>query len=295
MAPNTISTRIMVISDTHEHSFDGNALPDADVLIHTGDLTNFGELNSLRECIRMLGTIDAKLKLVIAGNHDISLDKIRRVDNMTDNEYSKYHEEAIEIMTGSLAKEAGIVYLLEGTYTFNLDNGAKLQVYASPYTPGSGGWAFPYQPAEDRFNDSKQVAPNCTSIATNPIPAGVDIVMTHGPPHSILDQVDHQNLGCPSLLRAVGRVRPLMHCFGHIHEGHGANIVTWRPDGSVKDPTSATPLETEQVNEFPYTNEWTVRRGEQTLMVNAAIMMNTAKGMKPNYKPFIVALDLPRQ
>ncbi|KAG4429483.1 hypothetical protein IFR05_015034 [Cadophora sp. M221] len=295
MAPSTVSTRVMVISDTHEHSFDGSTLPDVDVLLHTGDMTNFGELDSLRECIRMMGTVNAKLKLVIAGNHDISLDKTRRVENMTDDDYSRYHEAAVEIMTGTAAKEAGIDYLEEGTCTFNLDNGAKFQVYASPHTPGSGGWAFPYQPLEDRFNDAKQAARNRTSIAKNPIPAGVDIVMTHGPPHSILDQVDGQNLGCPNLLRAVGRVRPLMHCFGHIHEGHGANIVTWKPDGSVKDPSSAAPLETEQINEFPHANEWTIKPRQQTLMVNAAIMMNTAKGMRPNYKPFIVALNLPRQ
>jgi hypothetical protein len=93
--------------------------------------------------------------------------------------------------------------------------------------------------------------------------------MTHGPPYSILDH----NLGCPNLLRAVGRVRPLMHCFGHIHEGHGAHIVTWNTDGSAKDPLSATPLETEQINDYPYTNKWPVKPGKQTLMVNAAIMM----------------------
>ncbi|KAK0101333.1 hypothetical protein ONS95_006509 [Cadophora gregata] len=292
MSLNTIPTRVMVISDTHEHSFDGNTLPDVDVLIHTGDLTNFGELDSLRECVRMMGTINAKLKLVIAGNHDISLDQTRRVENMTDEEYAEYHAAAVEIMTGPAAKRAGIVYLEEGTYKFDIENGARMQVYASPYSPGSGGWAFPYNPREDRFNEHP--AQNRTSSATAPIPTGVDVIMTHGPPFSILDQVDNQNLGCHNLLRAVGRVRPLLHCFGHIHEGHGANIVTWKPDGSVKDPSSATPLETEQINDFPYANKWAIMRGQQTLMVNAAIMMNTAKGMKPNYKPFIVELELPR-
>jgi hypothetical protein len=84
-----------------------------------------------------------------------------------------------------------------------------------------------------------------------------------------------------------------MHCFGHIHEGHGANLVTWTSDGSVKNPSSATPLETEQINEYPYTNKWPIKSGQQTLMINAAIMMNTSRGMKPNYKPFVVALDLP--
>jgi Icc-related predicted phosphoesterase len=294
MAPNTVSTRVMVISDTHEHSFDGATMPVVDVIIHTGDLTNFGELDALKESVKMMGTIEAELKLVIAGNHDISLDNICRVENMSEEEYSKYHEDALEIMTGSLAKEAGVTYLVEGIYSFSLKNGAKFTVYASPYTPGSDSWAFSYKPIEDRFNNTSQTAPNRTSIATHSVPSGVDIVMTHGPPHSILDQVDGQNLGCLNLLRAVSRVKPIMHCFGHIHEGHGANIVTWKPDGSVKDPSSATPLETEQVNEYPYTNEWPIKSGKQTLMVNAAIMMNAAKGMLPNYKPFIVALDLPR-
>jgi predicted MPP superfamily phosphohydrolase len=188
MAPGTISTRVMVISDTHEHSLDGTTMPQVDILLHTGDLTNFGEVESLRESVKMLGTIEAELKLVIAGNHDIFLDATPRVENMSDEEYAKYHEAALEIMTGPSAKEAGITYLQEGTYTFTLSNGATFRVYASPYTAGSGGWAFPYESLEDRFNDAKQT--NRTSIATNPILSGVDIVMTHGPPHSILDQVD---------------------------------------------------------------------------------------------------------
>ncbi|TGO08136.1 hypothetical protein BTUL_0224g00090 [Botrytis tulipae] len=286
-----IPTRVMVISDTHEHRLDGANMPEVDILLHTGDLTNFGELEALKESVKMMGTIEAELKLVIAGNHDISLDAQNRVENMSDEEYSEYHHSALEIMTGQLAKDAGVVYLKEGTHTFSLKNGAKFTVYASPYTCGSMG--FQYQINEDRFNDANQVAPGQISIATNPIPEGVDIVMTHGPPHTILDQVDGSYKGCRNLLRAVSRVRPLMHCFGHIHEGNGANLVTWKPDGSVKDPSSATPMETEQVNEYPYTNEWPIQSGIQTLMVNAAIMMNTAKGMRPNYKPFVVSLNLP--
>jgi Icc-related predicted phosphoesterase len=295
MALNTIPTRVMVISDTHEHSFDRTTMPQVDVLLHSGDLTNFGELDSLRESVKIMGTIEAELKLVIAGNHDISLDKSCRVENMSEEEYLKYHEAALEIMTGPLAKEAGATYLEEGAYTFTLSNSAKFTVYASPYTPGSGGWAFHTNLSTDRFNNTNQATLNRTSLIANPIPSSVDIVMTHGPPYSILDQVDNQNLGCSNLLRAVSRARPLMHCFGHIHEGHGANIVTWMPDGSVKDPSSATPLETEQINQYPYANEWSIKSGMQTLMVNAAIMMNTAKGMQPNYKPFIVALGLPRR
>ncbi|TGO21576.1 hypothetical protein BPAE_0212g00180 [Botrytis paeoniae] len=174
----------MVISDTHEHCLNGANMPEVDVL-HTGDLTNFGELEALKESVKMMGTIEAKFKLVIARNHDISLDAQNRVENMSDDEYSKCHYSALEIMTGQLAEDAGVVYLKEGTHTFSLKNGAKLTVYASPYTRGSMG--FQYQINEDRFNDATQVAPGQISIATNHIPEGVDIVMTHGPPHTILD------------------------------------------------------------------------------------------------------------
>lgn len=37
--------------------------------------------------------------------------------------------------------------------------------------------------------------------------------------------------GCPQLLRALDRVRPRLHCFGHIHEAWGAERVRWK-DGS---------------------------------------------------------------
>jgi hypothetical protein len=112
----------------------------------------------------MLGTIKAELKLVIAGNHDISLDATPRVESMSDEEYAKYNEAALEIMTGLSAKETGITYLQEGTYSFTLSNGATFRVYASPYTVESGGWAFSYKPLEDRFNDAKQTEPRLRQI-----------------------------------------------------------------------------------------------------------------------------------
>jgi predicted phosphodiesterase len=143
----------MVISDTHEHCFDGTTMPQVDILLHTGDLTNFGELESLRKSVEMIGTIEAELKLVIAGNHDISLDATPRVENMSDEEYAEYHKAALEIMTGSSAREAGITYLQEGVYTFELSHGATFKVYA-PRTPRDQ--AFPYERLQDRFNDARQ-------------------------------------------------------------------------------------------------------------------------------------------
>lgn len=73
----------MVISDTHNYEFGKKShtgvpfqhpLPKCDVLLHCGDLTMNGELEKLEGVIKMLGSIDAELKLVIAGNHDRTLD-----------------------------------------------------------------------------------------------------------------------------------------------------------------------------------------------------------------------------
>ena len=54
------------------------------------------------------------------------------------------------------------------------------------------------------------------------IPANTDIQITHGPPYGILDKNRVGfSAGCPSLKRAVKRIQPKLHVFGHIHEDSG--------------------------------------------------------------------------
>ena len=58
------------------------------------------------------------------------------------------------------------------------------------------------------------------------IPDDTDVLVTHGPPFAILDEVGRpggasEHVGCPSLARRIAEVRPALHLFGHIHEGHG--------------------------------------------------------------------------
>ena len=59
------------------------------------------------------------------------------------------------------------------------------------------------------------------------IPEDTDVLITHGPPHGILDLVpsdmsgNYEHAGCEELLLAVKRVKPKLHVFGHIHEGYG--------------------------------------------------------------------------
>jgi hypothetical protein len=92
----------------------------------------------------MIGTIQAELELGIAGNHDVTLDPIPRVENISAEGWTKYHKDAVEIVTRQLAKESGVTYLEEGSRTFTLSNRAKFKVYTSQFTlrDGSSSWLF---------------------------------------------------------------------------------------------------------------------------------------------------------
>jgi len=78
--PRTCKTRFLIISDTHnqelfpptdkKHAF-RDPLPECDVLLHCGDLTMTGEFAEYESQIRLMSSIKAQLKLVIAGNHDL--------------------------------------------------------------------------------------------------------------------------------------------------------------------------------------------------------------------------------
>ncbi|KAF2190592.1 hypothetical protein K469DRAFT_811524, partial [Zopfia rhizophila CBS 207.26] len=88
--------------------------------------------------------------------------------------------------------------------------------------------ALPYFRDEDRYNPPDQVLPSARSIVENPIPdfPAIDVMMTHGPPLGRLDKTYRgEPVGCEHLLRAARRCKPRLHCFGHIHEGWGAERV----------------------------------------------------------------------
>ena len=211
------------------------------------------------------------------------------------------------------------------------------KVYASPYTPEFWDWAFAYGPREDRFSEQDETLEWVTSFAENPIPTrrtdggvggregsssdddDVDIVITHGPPYKRLDPTASvPAVGCPLLLRAVMRSRPKVCCFGHIHEGWGAERLRWA-DGAGEVATKECSLEewkekvweegVGKVERIEVDLEDARERravyvdvseeeggrglkdGEETLFVNAAVM---DVDYRPVNAPWVVDLDLPR-
>ncbi|KAJ5751637.1 hypothetical protein N7520_008554 [Penicillium odoratum] len=209
--PANIKTRFLIVSDTHGL----DSLPDpvssqyVDVAIHCGDLTAESNIDEYQASIRLLQAVNAPLKLVIAGNHDFTLDI---------PVYGCYGD-----ARRMLEDAAGITFLDEGTYSFRLQNGAFLKVYASPYTPTLGEWGFQYHP--DRGHDF--------SIHN------VDVAMTHGPPKGVMDYT-YAVIDKLSTLNTVKSFSATSHCFGdknQLQPGSQTLFVNASIEGAGEFPT----------------------------------------------------------
>jgi len=90
-----------------------------------------------------------------------------------------------------------------------------LLIYGSPWQPWFHDWAFNFKTGAAGQLQAKDTWAR--------IPVDVDVLVTHGPPHGILDRtMDRSHVGCGELLDVVKRVKPKIHAFGHIHCARGA-------------------------------------------------------------------------
>lgn len=194
--------RIVALADTHlAHeprdarpgsiggSLSRSSIPDGDVLVHAGDLLQYGTLDELGRAARFFGALPHRTKVFVAGNHEVCLER--------------RPAEARALLEGE-----GIVYLEDETRDLG-----GLVFHGSPWTPKLRIWAFG--------------AARGAEIASKwaRIPDRVDVLVTHVPPHGYGDRVSwgplSRHVGCPDLLARVRRVKPRLHLFGHIHQAPG--------------------------------------------------------------------------
>ncbi|KAJ3457601.1 hypothetical protein MRS44_014742 [Fusarium solani] len=213
-------TRIVCISDTHNCTV---KLPKGDVLIHAGDLTNQGSYSELSKTIAWLEKADFEVKIVIAGNHDITLDSDFYAEHgmYFHNNNPQSSEECLGLFASS-----SITYLHHESATIRLRSPTgphtEFKVFGSPYSPRHGLWAFYYDAPKNHNNWS-----DLTSL-WELIPLDTDVVVTHTPPRTHCDETDERRAtGCEALRQALWRVRPQLAVCGHIHSGRGAERVTW--------------------------------------------------------------------
>lgn len=177
--------RIVCVSDTHTHHR-RFSVPKGDVLIHAGDLTSVGRIEQASACLQWLSEQPHKHKIVIAGNHD----------------WCFLREKAAMV---SACHDLGLTYLEDSGISAD-----GLKIWGSPYTPQFAGWAF----MQSRGADMRR--------HWDLIPANLDVLITHGPPHGILDRTQSgEHAGCEELKLVIEKQKPRLHVFGHIHEALG--------------------------------------------------------------------------
>jgi Icc-related predicted phosphoesterase len=170
----------------------GPKLEGGDILIMSGDISFVGNAIDFAEFDFWLGKIKHQYKAIIVtpGNHDLGSQR-----------------------NPSLFKSliTNATYLVNEPATI-----LGLKFWVSPMTPTFMNWAW----MADRGASIKRY--------WDMIPEGTDVIVTHGPPFGILDACPDMddstklvNVGCEELLKAVQRIKPRLHIFGHIHEGHG--------------------------------------------------------------------------
>lgn len=76
--------RILHLSDTHSKHDLLKDLPEADIIIHSGDISFAGSESELMDFIEWFGALPYKYKIFIAGNHDNCLFGAN-VDGLPDN------------------------------------------------------------------------------------------------------------------------------------------------------------------------------------------------------------------
>ncbi|KAK4138530.1 Metallo-dependent phosphatase [Trichocladium antarcticum] len=225
----TRRTRIVCISDTHNSTV---KLPKGDVLLHAGDLTNQGSYSELSRAVQWLEKADFEAKIVIAGNHDITLDCdfYSRYGPSFHNQDPQDHAKCLSLLTSSRT----ITYLQHNSATIRLTDpdgpGTEFTVFGSPYSPEYGLWAFTYRhpnyaPAASGPHNEAITSLSAAELWAT-VPEDIDVLVTHTPASTHCDN----SMGCEDLRRTLARVRPRLHVCGHVHRGRSAERVRWDTD-----------------------------------------------------------------
>jgi Icc-related predicted phosphoesterase len=187
--------KIVFISDTHGlHGSMTHPIPDGDVLVHCGDVSNVGRHDQILDFLAWFASFPHKHKVFIAGNHDFGLEvKHAQVEDALAN-------------------------LPEGVHYLQ-DSGVEIEgvkFWGMPWTPRFYNWAFMTWTKEEAIEKASM------------IPEDTEILVSHGPPFGVLDLVSYGGycVGCSELAMRTGILQDTLkvHAFGHIHEEYGTEV-----------------------------------------------------------------------
>lgn len=180
--------RIVGLADTHLRH-EELEIPDGDVLVHAGDALQHGDLEELRRAAGFFGALPHAKKVFVAGNHEVCLEKRPKEAR-------------------AMLEDAGFVYLEDSSAEID-----GIVFYGAPWQPKFRIWAFGAKRGAELAAKWKK------------IPKGVDVLVTHGPPHGYGDRIEWggaiRRVGCVDLAERVRELAPPLHLFGHIHQDAG--------------------------------------------------------------------------
>ncbi|KAI3322207.1 calcineurin-like phosphoesterase [Xylariaceae sp. AK1471] len=192
---NRSPIKIVCLSDTHDSVVQN--VPDGDLLIHCGDLTNDGTAVSIQKQIDWLVSLPHQHKVLVCGNHDSWFDLNSRTEEDT------LGHRSVDLK--------GLHYLERKSVTLSFKGDRNLNIYGAPEIPQCGGSEMAFQYTIDQHPWA------------GTIPLDTDVLVTHAPPMLHRDL----SLGCPGLLAEIWKKKPKVHIFGHVHWGRGTEAVYW--------------------------------------------------------------------
>lgn len=209
--------RILHISDTHglhrqiEQVF---PMPDADILIHTGDFTNKGTDAEVADFNDWMGELSKRYphRVLIFGNHEYHYLK-ERIGDAESAAQALNPANAKQLVSNAMVLEHETVEIL------------GLRIFGSAWCPwhvnaapgdkiGNSGFQPKVRALWHASCNAKEEAPREHRFGE--IPEGIDILLTHGPPYGIMDMMElgagHWG-GSKALHEHVMRARPRVHFF----------------------------------------------------------------------------------
>ena len=180
--------RLAVTSDNHGYPIQ---IPACDVFIHCGDITARGIFTETLKFANWLAKQDqVGHSIIVPGNHDRLFYENPRM--------------AQDIFSGGGAGKVDIL----------IDRGIEIDghtFWGSPWTPPFMKWWFMAE--EDKLRQYYAM-----------IPPKLDVLITHGPPRGVLDEINGEHVGSLALGEVYSGRAIKNHFFGHIHAQGGKHI-----------------------------------------------------------------------
>ena len=226
----------------------------------------FGDVGDIERFNEWLGTLPHQHKLVVSGNHDAEKVGFEKLAEMLTN--AQFLKDETAELEFPLAKEGGEEVLLK--------------VYGSPWQPQFQGFKT--------HKSDKEAGERWRAT----MPADVDIVVTHTPPATILD--DGQ--GSQELLAVLAEREALLSCFGHIHEPGQSSLSLGTAGLKSRVAAEGNKGNSKAASGTHLRSNFCLRTEEgRTLFVNDAVCNARDNGryeLHQGASAFVIVLQLPR-